>query len=60
MNVDDLSAMYNLAERIGINFRILDKHTIKVDSYNKPNYKAVKKLEVRIFPGFPSDLQSVF
>ena len=60
MNVDDLSAMYNIAEKIWINFRILDKHTIKVDSYNKPNYRAVKKLEVRIFPGFPSDLQSIF
>jgi UDP-N-acetylglucosamine 1-carboxyvinyltransferase len=60
MNVDDLSAMYNTAEKIGINFRILDKHTIKVDSYNKANYKAIKKLEVRIFPGFPSDLQSIF
>lgn len=59
-NVDDLSAMYNLADKMGINFHILDKHTIKVDSYNKPNYKAIKKLEVRIFPGFPSDLQSVF
>jgi UDP-N-acetylglucosamine 1-carboxyvinyltransferase len=60
MNVDDLSAMYNTADKIGIHFRILDKHTIKVDSYNKENYKAVKKLEVRIFPGFPSDLQSIF
>jgi UDP-N-acetylglucosamine 1-carboxyvinyltransferase len=60
MNVDDLSAMYSIADKIGINFRILDKHTIKVDSFNKPHYKAVKKLEVRIFPGFPSDLQSVF
>ncbi len=60
MHVDDLSAMYNIADEIGINFRILDKHTIKVDSYNKPNYKAVKKLEIRIFPGFPSDLQSIF
>jgi len=59
MNVDDLSAMYNIASKIGINFKILDKHTIKVDSYNKTNYKAVK-LEVRIFPGFPSDLQSIF
>ena len=59
MNVDDLSAMYNIASKIGINFKILDKHTIKVDSYNKANYKAVK-LEVRIFPGFPSDLQSIF
>jgi UDP-N-acetylglucosamine 1-carboxyvinyltransferase len=60
MNVDDLSAMYNTADKIGINFRILDKHTITVNSRNKPQYKAVKKLEIRIFPGFPSDLQSVF
>lgn len=60
MNVDDLSAMYNIADEMGINFRILDKHTIKVDSYNKANYRAVKKLEIRIFPGFPSDLQSIF
>jgi len=60
MNVDDLSAMYNIAEKMGINFHILDKHTITVNSYNKPNYKAVKKLEIRIFPGFPSDLQSIF
>lgn len=59
MNVDDLSAMYNVASKIGINFKILDKHTIRVDSYNKANYKATK-LEVRIFPGFPSDLQSIF
>ena len=59
MNVDDLSAMYNIASKIGINFKILDKHTIKVNSFNKDNYKAVK-LEVRIFPWFPSDLQSIF
>jgi UDP-N-acetylglucosamine 1-carboxyvinyltransferase len=59
MNVDDLSAMYNIAEKIGVNFRILDKHTIKIDSYNKPNYKATK-IQTLIFPGFPTDLQSVF
>ena len=59
MNVDDLSAMYNIASKIWINFKILDKHSIRVDSYNKPNYRAVK-LEVRIFPWFPSDLQSIF
>lgn len=59
VNVDDLSAMYNIADKIWINFKILDKHTIKVDSYNKANYKATK-LEIRIFPGFPSDLQSIF
>jgi len=59
VNVDDLSAMYNIAEKIGVNFRILDKQTIKVDSYNKPNYKATK-IQTLIFPGFPTDLQSVF
>ena len=59
VNVDDLSAMYNIADKIGINFKIIDKHTITVNSYNKPNYKATK-FEVRIFPGFPSDLQSIF
>ena len=59
MNVDDLSAMYNTASKIGIDFKILDKHSIKVNSYNKENYKATK-LEVRIFPWFPSDLQSIF
>ncbi|MFC2495462.1 MAG: hypothetical protein ACFNWZ_04675, partial [Candidatus Absconditicoccaceae bacterium] len=59
VNVDDLSAMYNIASKIGINFKILDKQTLVVNSYNKANYKAVK-LEIRIFPGFPSDLQSIF
>lgn len=59
VNVDDLSAMYNVADKIGINFKILDKKTIAVNSYNKANYKATK-LEIRIFPGFPSDLQSIF
>lgn len=58
-HVDDLSAMYNLADKIGINFRILDKQTLKVDSYNKANYRATK-MQTLIFPGFPTDLQSVF
>ena len=59
VNVDDLSAMYNIASKIGINFKILDKQTLVVNSCNKANYKAVK-LEIRIFPWFPSDLQSIF
>lgn len=59
VNVDDLSAMYNIASKIRINFKILDKQTLVVNSYNKANYKAVK-LEIRIFPWFPSDLQSIF
>ncbi|HRX64104.1 MAG TPA: UDP-N-acetylglucosamine 1-carboxyvinyltransferase [Candidatus Absconditabacterales bacterium] len=59
VNVDDLSSMYNIAEKIGINFKIIDKNTITVNSFNKANYKATK-FETRIFPGFPTDLQSIF
>ena len=59
VNVDDLSAMYNTASKIWINFKILDKHTLSVNSFNKDKYKSTK-LEVRIFPWFPSDLQSIF
>jgi UDP-N-acetylglucosamine 1-carboxyvinyltransferase len=59
VNVDDLSSMYSIAERIWIDFKILDKNTIKVNSFNKKNYKWIK-LETRIFPWFPTDLQSIF
>ncbi|MFA6256462.1 MAG: hypothetical protein WC606_04730, partial [Candidatus Absconditabacterales bacterium] len=58
-HVDELSAMYGIACRIGIDFKIIDKHTIKVSSINKKHYKATK-LETRIYPGFPTDLQSIF
>ena len=59
VNVDDLSSMYSIADRIWINFKILDKNTIKVNSFNKKNYKAIK-FETRIYPWFPTDLQSIF
>jgi UDP-N-acetylglucosamine 1-carboxyvinyltransferase len=58
-DVDDLSAIYNVAEKIGIDFKILDKYTIRVSSKNKKNYQAVK-FETRIYPWFPTDLQSIF
>ena len=58
-NVDDLSAIYNVAEKIGVDFKILDKTTIRVSSANKKTYKATK-FETRIYPGFPTDLQSAF
>ena len=58
-HVDELSAMYSIATRIGIDFKILDKHTIRVSSANKKNYKAVR-IETRTYPGFPTDLQSIF
>ncbi|MCX6824745.1 MAG: UDP-N-acetylglucosamine 1-carboxyvinyltransferase [candidate division SR1 bacterium] len=58
-DVDDLSALYSVATKIGIDFKIIDKYTIKVNSKNKKNYQAVK-FETRTYPGFPTDLQSIF
>lgn len=58
-DVDDLSALYSVASKIGIDFKIIDKETIRVSSKNKKNYQAVK-FETRIYPGFPTDLQSIF
>jgi len=58
-NVDDLSAIYSVADRIGIDFKIIDKETIRVSSKNKKSYQAVK-FETRIYPWFPTDLQSIF
>jgi len=52
--------MYSVADRIGINFKIIDKYTITVNSSNKEHYKALNKLEIRTYPGFPTDLQSIF
>lgn len=58
-DVDDLSSIYSVSDKIWINFKILDKHTIQIKSDNKPNYKSTK-LETRIYPWFPTDLQSIF
>ena len=58
-DVDDLSAIYNVADKIGIDFKILDQYTIRVSSKNKKNYQATK-FETRIFPWFPTDLQPIF
>lgn len=58
-NISDLLAVLNIAKKIWINFEIINKDTIKVNSFNKPNYKAIK-LQTMIFPWFPTDLQSIF
>lgn len=58
-DVDELSALYSVADKIGIDFKILDKYIIRVNSFNKSNYQATK-LETRIYPWFPTDLQSIF
>ncbi len=58
-NTNDLVAVYSLADSIWINYEIIDQKTLKVNSYNKNNYKPVK-LQTWIFPWFPTDLQSIF
>ncbi|EKD24812.1 MAG: hypothetical protein ACD_80C00150G0004 [uncultured bacterium (gcode 4)] len=58
-DVDDLSAIYSVATKIWIDFKIIDKYTIRVTSKNKKNYQAVK-FETRTYPWFPTDLQSIF
>jgi len=58
-DVNDLSALYTVAEKIGVDFKILDRYTIRVSSKNKKNYQATK-FETRTYPGFPTDLQSIF
>lgn len=58
-NVDDLSSLYGVATKIGINFKVIDKKTLSVNSYNKANYNPVK-IETRTYPWFPTDLQSIY
>lgn len=58
-HVDELSAIYSISDIIGIDFKIIDKNTIRVSSSNKKNYRAAK-IEARIYPWFPTDLQSIF
>lgn len=59
INVDDLSNVYSISKKIWINFKVIDKKNILVNSYNKKNYQWTK-LETRIYPWFPTDLQSIF
>ena len=58
-DVDDLSAIYNVADKIGVDFKVIGKHAIRVSSKNKKKYKSAK-FETRIFPWFPTDLQPIF
>lgn len=58
-NVKDIMAVLNIADKIWINYEIIDEKSIKVNSYNRKNYRATK-LQTMIYPGFPTDLQSIF
>ncbi len=58
-NVKDLYSTLNIAKQIGIDYEILDENSIRVTSKNLENYQSVD-FDTRIFPGFPTDLQSIF
>lgn len=53
-----LKSVFVIADKIGIQYEIWNDY-IKVNSYNKKNYKSCK-LQTMIFPGFPTDLQPIF
>ncbi len=56
---NDLIPVLAEANKIGVNYEILSKEKIKVNSYNKKNYKATT-IQTWIHPWFPTDLQSIF
>ena len=59
INPDELVPVLNTSRKIGIDFEVIDNNNIKVNSFNKANYKWVK-LQTMIYPWFPTDLQSAF
>ncbi|UFX83467.1 UDP-N-acetylglucosamine 1-carboxyvinyltransferase [Candidatus Absconditicoccus praedator] len=58
-NIKDLTAVLATADKIGINYKIVNNNTIIVNSKNKNKYKPIS-LQTQIYPGFPTDLQSIF
>ena len=57
-NPSHLESMFAIANKIWINYDLWNDF-IKVNSYNKKNYKPTK-LQTMIYPWFPTDLQSIF
>lgn len=53
----DLDALWNLLHEMGIKFE-LGKDTVKITPTGK--WRACKRLQTNIFPGFPTDLQPPF
>ena len=58
VNPNHLNAMFALSNQIWIQYETWNDF-IKVNSYNKKKYNPVK-LQTMIYPGFPTDLQSIF
>jgi len=59
VDIENLISTFKIAEKIGINIKILNNDIFEVDSLNIKNYKAIK-LQTMIFPWFPTDLQPIF
>jgi len=58
INPEDLFSFLKKAQKIGIDYEILDEQTISVNSSNLKNYKATN-IQTMIFPGFPTDLHPI-
>lgn len=59
IDIKDLLSVFAVCKNIGIDYEIIDHQTFHVTSKNIANYHATK-IQTMIFPGFPTDLQSVF
>jgi len=58
VNTQHLESIFSIANKIWINYEYW-KDYIKVNSYNKKNYKNTN-IQTMIYPWFPTDLQSIF
>lgn len=59
VDIKDLLSVFSTCKNIGVDYEILDHQSFRVSSKNLADYHATK-VQTMIFPGFPTDLQSVF
>ena len=59
VQIKDLLSVFVACKNIGIDYSIIDDHTFTVSNKNKLTYQSTK-IQTMIYPGFPTDLQSVF
>ncbi len=58
VDIKELLSTFTFARSVGIDYKILDHQSFNVTSKNIGKYKATG-IKTMIFPGFPTDLQSV-
>ena len=58
VDIKELLSTFTFARSVGIDYKILDHQSFSVTSKNMGKYKATG-IKTMIFPGFPTDLQSV-